>query len=158
MQAQKTSGAENLSSKNCALSSIPSRSPQNGDEGNLDRSKREKIHFQFSLCSEIFIFGADLFSISLCSQIVKSDHFQCLTPPQIAQIGLISQILPPPPKSARSFQISKFSPSTNLPRSSQKTSKDFCFSCNIWLLDLSRKHHHLLSTSPGDRWCVGAQK
>ena len=75
----------------------------------------EQIHFQFSLCS----------------QIVKSDHFQCLTPPQIAQIGLISQILPPPPKSARSFQISKFSPSTNLPRSSQKTSKDFCFSCNI---------------------------
>ena len=81
-----------------------------------------------------------------------------LTPPQIDQIGLISKISPPPPKSARSFQISKFSPSTNLPSSSQKTAADFCFSCNIWLLDLSRKHHHLLSTSPGDRWCVGAQK
>ena len=63
LQAQKTSGPEKLSPKNCALSSIPSRSPQNGDEGNLDRSWREKIHFQFSLCSEIFIFRADSFSI-----------------------------------------------------------------------------------------------
>ena len=131
LQAQKTRGAENLSPTNCALSSIPSHSPQNGDEGNLDRSQREKIHFQFSLCSEFFIFRADSLSISLCSQIVKSDHFQCLTPPKIDQMDLISKILPPPPKSARSFQISKFPQSTNLPPCSQKTAADFCFSCNI---------------------------